>query len=63
MVIAFNTIVRGNLHLANRSQAMDRMREGDRGKVVCIARGAKAHPLPAVFESDDEPEYEPPKGA
>jgi len=63
MVIAFNTIVHGNLHLANRSQARDRMRDGDRGKVICIARGVKAHLVQPFFESADEPEYEPPKGA
>lgn len=62
MVIAFNNKYR-NLHLVVGSQGRECSREGERGKVICIARGSKARLDRARLEPVDEPEWEPPIGA
>lgn len=62
MVIAFCPKYR-NLRLVAGSQVRERSRDGERGKVICIARGSKARLDQVRLEPQDEPEWEPPIGA
>ena len=61
MVIAFNSISR--LRLVRGPQAAERAREGERGKVICIAREIQPYRVPPRVQLTDETDYEPPRGA
>ena len=63
MVISFQTDAGRSLHLVRGRRAGENSRDPEKGKVICIARGAQRSFAGSRREPEDWPDYEPPKGA